>query len=191
MTQDRPSPGRACPNLDTERLTLRAHASEDYDDVLAMWRDPVVTRFFGGLPATAEEGWHRLVRYAGFWAIVGYGFWSVRETATGKFVGDVGLAEFRREIRPSIIGVPEAGWVLCPWAHGKGYAREACEAMFAWADRALPGRRTVCMIDPDNTASLGLAARLGFETFATTSYKGADRTLLERAARLAFDPAAR
>ena len=77
-------------------------------------------------------------------------------------------------------GTPEAGWVLASWAHGQGLAREATEAMLAWADRALAAPRIACMIDPHNDASLALAAKLGFRRFADTHYKAKPTVLLER-----------
>ena len=174
------SPSRPCPVLRTARLTLAPHTPDDLADCLAMWSDPVVVRYMGGIPATPREVWDRILRYAGLWSLFGYGYWRVGETATGRFVGDVGLGEFRREITPSILGVPEAGWSFMPWAHGRGYAREAAGAMLAWADEALLDARTVCMIHPDNVASLALASRLGFEIYARTQYKDRPELLLRR-----------
>ena len=174
------SPRRSCPVLTTARLSLGPHEAADFGDMLTTWQDPVVVKYFGGVPSTPEECWARLLRYAGLWRLLGFGYWRVRERATGRFVGEVGLAEFRREISPSLAGWPEAGWVLAPWAHGQGFAREAAEAMLAWADGVLQARRTVCLIDPGNASSLALAAKLGFEPFAHTHYKGKPSTLLER-----------
>ena len=171
---------RTCPTLTTPRLSLAAHATVDFADMLSTWQDPVVVKYFGGQPSTPEECWARLLRYGGLWPLLGYGYWRVRETATGRFVGEIGFAEFRRDVIPSLYGAPEAGWVLAPWAHGQGMAREAAEAVFAWADGVLRARRTVCMIDPGNAASLNLASRLGFKPFAETRYKGRDSVLLER-----------
>jgi RimJ/RimL family protein N-acetyltransferase len=171
---------RACPLLTTARLTLAPHQPADYEDLLETWRDPVVMRFFGGEPSTPQEVWSRLLRYGGMWPLLGFGYWAVRETATGRFVGDVGLAEFHRDISPSLVGAPEAGWVLASWAHGQGFAREATEAIFAWADQVLSEPRTVCMIDPRNAPSLALAAKLGFRPFAQTQYTGRSVVLLER-----------
>jgi RimJ/RimL family protein N-acetyltransferase len=148
--------------------------------MLEMWRDPVVVKYFGGVPSTAQECWSRLLRYAGLWPLVGYGYWRVRERGTGRLVGEVGFAEFRRDMTPSLVGTPEAGWVLASWAHGQGFAREATEAILAWADDELGADRTVCMIDPENAASLTLAARLGYRVFAEGCYGGRTVVLLER-----------
>jgi RimJ/RimL family protein N-acetyltransferase len=171
---------RACPTLVTARLTLSAHRVEDYDDMIEVWRDPVVVRHFGGVLSTPEEVWARLLRYGGLWPLLGFGYWAVRETATGCFVGEVGVFEWRREIEPSFIGAPEAGWVLASSAHGQGLAHEATTAMLAWVDTELAAPRTVCMIDPENVASLALAAKLGYRRFADSRYKGGSIVLLER-----------
>ncbi|HEY8041563.1 MAG TPA: GNAT family N-acetyltransferase, partial [Polyangiaceae bacterium] len=72
--------------LDTGRLTLRGHGRDDLDDCAALWADPVVTRHIGGRPFTREEAWAKLLRYVGHWDLLGFGYWVVRERATGRFV---------------------------------------------------------------------------------------------------------
>jgi RimJ/RimL family protein N-acetyltransferase len=145
-----------------------------------MWADPAVVRYVGGKPSTREEAWSRLLRYAGHWSLLGFGYWVVRETATGRFVGDVGLADFQREVEPSLNGAPESGWVLAQWAHGKGFATEAVRAVLAWAGENLGAPRTVCMIDPGNAASMHVAEKCGYREWKRTTYKGADVVLFER-----------
>jgi RimJ/RimL family protein N-acetyltransferase len=171
---------RACPTLVTPRLELAAHTAEDFPDMLAMWREPAVVKHFGGEPSTGHECWARLLRYGGMWSLLGFGYWRARERATGRFVGEVGFAEFRRAITPAIFGTPEAGWVTATWAHGQGLAREATDAVFAWADTVLAAPRIVCLIDPANAPSLVLADRLGFKPFADTIHNRKPAMLLER-----------
>ncbi len=171
---------QAQPTLDTERLTLRVHRLEDFAESAAMWAHPEVTRYIGGRPFTEEECWGRLLRYAGLWTLLGFGFWVVREKASGRFVGEVGFLDGHRDIQPSFEGAPEMGWALMPWAHGKGYATEAVRAAQAWGDRHFGGKRTVCIIHPDNTASLGVARKCGYREFARTTYKGDPTVVLER-----------
>jgi RimJ/RimL family protein N-acetyltransferase len=124
--------------------------------------------------------WARLLRYVGHWAALQYGYWVVREKATGAFVGEVGFADFRREMKPSIEGLPETGWVLSPSAHGKGYATEAVRAALAWGDRAFHGKKTVCLIDPSNTASIRVADKCGYKEIARTTYKDLPTIVFER-----------
>jgi RimJ/RimL family protein N-acetyltransferase len=162
----------AIPAIDTARLTLRGHRLEDLEDVAAMWGDSEVVRHIGGRPFTHEESWSRLLRYVGHWALLGFGFWVVREKATGRFVGEVGFADFKRDMEPSLDGLPEAGWVLAPWAHGQGYASEAVGAALTWADANFGGRGLACIIDLGNVASIRVAAKAGFREVARSLYKG-------------------
>ena|SRR5437868_5161145 len=172
------------PILDTERLMLRGYHPADLEESLGMWSDPEVTRYIGGKPAGREEVWARLLRYLGHWSVAGYGFWQIRERATGRFVGECGMADFKRDLALSFEGAPEAGWVLAPWSHGKGYATEAMTAVLAWADAATHvGTRTVCIIDPPNVASLRVAAKCGYREFARADYKGTQVIALERTGR--------
>ena len=120
----------------------------------------------------------RLLRYGGVWALLGFGFWCVRERDTGRFVGEVGLADFHRDVDWG--SDPECGWVLAPWAQGRGYATEAITAALDWRDRHLPGARTVCMISQDNTASLRVAGKCGFRFVRDADYHGPVK-LFERA----------
>jgi len=170
----------AVPVLETERLRLRGHSLSDFEPMMAMWGDPQVTRFIGGKPSTQEEVWSRLLRYIGHWAALGFGYWAVEDKATGAFVGEVGFADFKRDLEPSFEGIPELGWGLGTWAHGKGYATEAVRAAAEWGDTHFKGARMVCMIAPENVASIRVAEKSGFKPFAETFYKGSPSLLFER-----------
>ncbi|MHA6692123.1 GNAT family N-acetyltransferase [Devosia sp. A449] len=168
------------PTLQTERLILRGHTADDLSGCSRLWADPEVTRFIGGRPNTPEEVWRRILAYAGHWQLLGYGYFLATDRQTGEVVGEFGLANFQREIDPPFGDTPEAGWAMLPHYHGRGLAREALTALLAWADPSVP--RSVCMIDPDNAASLRLAAALGYVEYARTNYKGDATVLLERLA---------
>ena len=168
------------PPLDTPRLTLRGHVRDDFDECFAMWSDPAVTRHISGRPSTREEAWARLLRYVGHWGVVGYGYWVVRERESGAWVGEVGFANFQRDMTPPLGDSPESGWVIAPRLHGKGYATEALAAMLAWGDQQLPAKRTVCMIAPANAPSLRVAEKCGYQRFGDAVYKGEASLLFER-----------
>ena len=160
------------PALKTERLTLRGHRLDDFAHCAAMWADPLVTRYIGGKPLTEEECWSRLLRYVGHWAWLGFGYWVAEERATGKLVGEIGFADYKRDLEPSLKGVPEIGWVLASHAHGRGYATEAVRAAVAWGDAHFSSARTACIIAPENVASIRVAVKCGYREFKATSYKG-------------------
>ena len=173
---------RIAPRIETERLVLQAHQVDDFDAVTAMWSDPDVVRYIGGRASTREECWARLLRYAGSWAMLGFGFWTFRDKATGVYLGEGGLLQGQRSLDPGFGATPEVGWALIPAAHGKGYAREAVSAALGWADARGLGR-TVCLIEPDNGPSIKLAEKLGFSEYARTTYHGARVNLYERASK--------
>lgn len=172
---------RQAPVIETERLILSGHSLADFEDVARLWSEPEVVRFIGGRASTREESWARLIRYGGFWAMLGYGFWTFREKDGGGYVGEGGLLSAGRTLEPAFGETPEAGWALAPAAHGKGYAREALGAILGWAD-AQDHARTVCMIEPGNAASIRLAQALGYREYARTRYHGAEVNLYERQA---------
>ncbi|EKF19208.1 GNAT family N-acetyltransferase [Nitratireductor pacificus] len=165
------------PVLETERLVLRAHRIEDLDAFAEMWTHPEVARFTSGQPLSREDAWRRLVGHRGMWSLMGFGYFAIEEKASGAFVGSAGVQECRRAITPSLEGTMEAGWILAPQAHGKGYAREAMEAVLAWCGEAHPGRAVTCIINEENTPSQKLATRLGFRERAQTHYKDRPTTV--------------
>lgn len=147
--------------LETPRLILDLHVASDLEPILEMWSDPDTVAFLGGKVSSRQDSWMRLLRYRGLWDILGYGYWAVRDRATGRYVGELGFADFHRATTPAFEGIPEAGWVLAPWARGRGLAREALIAALDWLD-AQGHPESVCIIDPLNAPSLRLAGLLGY-----------------------------
>jgi RimJ/RimL family protein N-acetyltransferase len=159
------------PVLETARLKLRGHRLDDFAACAAMWADPVVTRHIGGKPFTEEESWSRLLRYAGHWAMLGFGYWVVEEKATGCFAGEIGFADYKRDIEPSLQDIPEIGWAFATPVHGRGYATEAARAVVAWGDAHFGACQTGCIIHPENLASIRVAEKCGYVELQRTTYK--------------------
>ena len=90
------------PVLKTDRLILRPHRVEDFDVSAAMWADPDVVRYVTGAPSARPLSWGRLLRYIGHWQALGFGYWVVETRDDGRFLGEVGFADHRRDIEPSL-----------------------------------------------------------------------------------------
>jgi RimJ/RimL family protein N-acetyltransferase len=168
------------PILETERLRLRGHRLEDFVHSAAMWTDAKVTKHIGGQPLSEEESWTKFLRYVGHWSLLGFGYWVVEEKASGNFLGEVGFADYKRDIQPSLKEVPEIGWVLAAHAHGKGFATEAVHAAVAWGDANFHSQRTACIIAPENLPSIRVAEKCGYQEFQRTTYKGKPALMFER-----------
>jgi RimJ/RimL family protein N-acetyltransferase len=162
----------AAPNIETARLRLRAHRPDDFAACRAIWSDPQVVRHIGGKPATGEDAWRRLLTYAGLWSLLGFGYWAIEARHSGEYVGDIGFAEFQRDIDPSLHGMLECGWALARAAQGQGYASEALAAIETWRRVHFPESRAVCIIAPDNPASIRVAEKAGLCRWCETTYHG-------------------
>ncbi|WP_323118292.1 GNAT family N-acetyltransferase [Burkholderia alba] len=174
---------RFAPVIETERLILSGHRLEDFDSSRAMWADPDVTRLIRDQPYTKEECWFRLLRYVGHWTLLGFGYWAIRDRHTGRFIGEAGFADAKRDMVPALGDVPELGCALTSAAWGRGIAREALGAVLDWADARLAVERTVCLIGPDNHFSIRLAGEFGYREIARTEYKAQPILLFERPAK--------
>jgi len=168
--------------IETERLVLRVLEHKDFEDYAAMMADAGSFRFSERGPMGRDEAWTRLLRHVGHWAVLGWGLFAAEDKASGRFVGEVGLGDFRRCLATPYDSAPEAGWTIAPEWQGRGYATEAMQAALAWIRERLGAERTVCLIHADNAASLRVAAKLGFRTFAHCRYRGYDALLFERIA---------
>jgi len=171
---------RSAPVLETDRLRLRPFREADLDAHAATMADPAVVRHLGGTTFTREEAWRRLLCAPGLWAVLGYGYWAVERREDGAWIGQVGFADFKRDMAPSIEGRPEMGWIFAPHAHGRGYAREAAAAALAWADATLGPSEIVAIIDPANARSIRVAERLGFAGREQARYQGETILLFRR-----------
>ncbi|MFC7377942.1 GNAT family N-acetyltransferase [Brevundimonas sp. GCM10030266] len=142
------------PVLQTERLTLRPIALEDFPRWAEMMADPEASRFLGGVTPPAAA-WRGFMTMAGAWSLTGVSMFSVIERDTGLWLGRIG--PWKPEGWPGT----EVGWGLHPDAQGRGYGLEAATAALDYAFDVLGWDDVIHCIDPDNTPSQRLAEGLG------------------------------
>lgn len=173
------------PNLDTliletPRTRMRPHRLEDFDGVYSLWSDPAVTRYIAAEPLSREDTWYRFLRGMGHWHALSCGYWLVEDRETGDVLGEVGFADFKREIEHSHHGRPEIGWLFGGKVQGKGYARETVAAALDWGRRNLVSDRTFCVINAKNSPSIKVADHFGFRETTRTDYKDKQVVVYER-----------
>lgn len=139
------------PTLTTDRLILRGAKASDFDAYAAMLGDRR-SQYMGG-PFSRTGAWDMFCNMTAQWQLSGFGGWII-DTSNG-FAGEVAIWH------PSHFPEPELGWTLTAQAEGKGYASEAAKAALAWYWSNTDAATIVSYIDPRNTRSITLAAKLG------------------------------
>ena len=97
-------------------------------------------------------------------------------------IGEIGFADFKRDIAQSMQNVPEIGFALRSATHGRGYGSEAVGAVLAWGDTHLPSPRTVALVNEENQRSLRILERYGYGAFDRAQFNGSPVLFLERIA---------
>jgi RimJ/RimL family protein N-acetyltransferase len=166
--------------IETPRLKLRLHTIEDFDFSHGLWNEAQVYQFISKKPSSVQQSWGRLYNYLGHWQLRGYGYFLIEERSSGRAIGEIGLADFQRDLTPRLNLPYEAGWVIHPDFHGQGYASEAIEAILRWNEKRVGTQTYWCMIDAKNTASIALAAKFNFHFSQEAVYNGEAISLFTR-----------
>lgn len=141
--------------LRTGRLRLIPVAWSDLPGLIALKSDPrVFAVMLGGVrsPVRAAE---ELAQDIAAWGARGYGIWTVRDAATGAFLGLTGLMD-----RPDGRGTA-LRFALWPEARGRGLAREAAGAALMFGHETAGLARIVAVARADNTASRAVLGGIG------------------------------
>ncbi|HMQ29398.1 MAG TPA: GNAT family N-acetyltransferase [Chloroflexaceae bacterium] len=144
--------------LETERLALRRLLPADFDALFALYGDPEIRRYFPEGTLTREQAREELE-----WFLDGHpnhpelGLWATIHRPSGRFIGRCGLLPWTIDGREEV----EVAYLLDKRFWGQGLATEAARAIAAYAFERLGLQRLVCLIDPRNQASIGVARRIG------------------------------
>lgn len=158
------------PEIETERLLLRAFTPDDFEAFAGMRADAEVMRFIGQPvgPQTREqaEGWQE--KNGRRWQDNGFGMWAVVERATGELCGWCGLS--RLEDTQEV----EVGYGLARRAWGRGLATEAARASLRYGFERMGLLRIVAVVNPANSASRHVIEKLGLRHVKVARHYGAD-----------------
>jgi RimJ/RimL family protein N-acetyltransferase len=152
--------------LETERLVGEPAAAEHRDVAVELFGDPRVAAWVwpagrGGPgpvgPRTPEQAEEILRRFVANWRVQGFGWWYLRERASGDYVGEVGLQRADVEGEP----VVEIGWTLLPAHWGRGYATEAARAALTYGFGTAGLEEIVSFTMVENAASRRVMERIG------------------------------
>jgi len=141
------------PELQTDRLVLRAPRLEDFPDYAALMASPRAV-FMGG-PFDQRAAWGMFCHDVALWSLCGHGALMIDLRSTGRCIGQVGINH------GPLYPEKELGWLLYDGYEGQGYATEAAAILRNWAFDALGLQTLVSYFDPANHRSMAVSARLG------------------------------
>ena len=153
----------------TQRLILRNFHIVDDESMGHVFGDPEVMRYGDG---TKDIEWVRkwlrgcLEDYYSKW---GFGLWAVVEKRSMTVMGFCGLSRFG-----DVGGQPETeiGYRLARRYWGNGFATEAASAVRDYGFRTLNLSRMISIIDPRNSASIGVAKKAGLSFEKEVMFQG-------------------
>ncbi|MFF5772079.1 GNAT family N-acetyltransferase [Streptomyces californicus] len=144
------------PTLRTERLLLEPYVPEDEEDFVALFQDTDVSRWMGDGPSTEAEDRALFGRvFTKVYAQDLFAVWAVRRD--GELVGH---AEIKRT---EAVDGHEIIYALAPAAWGIGLGTELARALLDHGFGTLGLFEVHATVAAENTASLTLLERIGFE----------------------------
>lgn len=144
--------------LSAARLRLLPFTLEDAPFILELVNDPDWLRYIGDRDVRSLDDARRYLREGPIasYARNGFGLLRVALADTAEPIGMCGLV--RRDTLPG----PDLGFAFLPRHRGRGYAREAVDAVLRDARERLRLPTVLAIANADNARSIALLERAGF-----------------------------
>lgn len=144
--------------LETPRIVLRRFELDDLEPLAALYRDPVVRRFFPDGILTREQTAEEIAWFRdGDPEDPRLGLWAAIERESGALLGRCGLLRWSIEGRDEI----ELAYLIDRARWGEGLATEAALGIVRHAAERLRLSRLIALIVPGNEGSIRVAEKVG------------------------------
>lgn len=140
----------------TPRLLLTRIGQDDLGDMLGMYREAHVARALGGTRPDGEIA-ALVEKLAKQWDAHGFGWWTVRDPVTGRFMGRGGL----RQVKIDDASEVEVGYALLPEFWNRGLATELARVSVAQGFVRLALAEVVSLTLPANHGSRRVMEKTG------------------------------
>jgi ribosomal-protein-alanine N-acetyltransferase len=145
------------PELETERLRLRAAKVSDAEDMYAYARDPEVTKYLLWRPHPDKDYTRAYLEYlAGRYRIGAHYEWVMISKETGRMIGTCGFAHIDPPNNSA-----ELGYVLNPAYRGQGLVVEAARRVMEFGFSTLSLHRIEARYMAENLPSRRVMEKLG------------------------------
>ncbi len=155
--------------IETERLSLRPFAEDDFETLCKLRSDEEVMRYMGGAEfAKREKVAERLHHYIDHYKKYGFAVCGVILKETNEMIGSAGLQYLENTDDVEVgYGFDKPFW-------GKGYASEAAKAMLTFGFENCGFEKIVAVAIPENRASRNVMEKLGMTYIKNTIHYGSD-----------------
>ena len=141
--------------LKTDRLILRNFLPQDLDTLWDYRNHPACSRYQRGQGNTRQELAALIAQHSSRNLYSQEKVCLAIADENGRTVGDLALYLNDSE-------TITMGYTVSYLYHRKGYAFEMISALLPLLHRIYPEREVICLVDPQNEASIGLLRKLGF-----------------------------
>jgi len=154
-------------SLETERLTLRTCALDDFESYAAMWAEPEVMRFLAadGKPLSRFAAWQAFSAQVGHWQLRGFGLFTVRERSSGLAPGIQKGGRTSRSAGPSVRNTGDSVTQLKPRL--RPYSMRSTNCTDPGSSASSPQRTRARFTSPRGWVN-SFKARQSFPTFMRT-----------------------
>lgn len=150
------------PDIQTERLSLRAISNTDCEGVLRIFSDPLVVEYYDIAPLSDRAAALRMIEGFAAWFKLGDAIrWGIWHAESDVLIGTCCFDQIHRSFRRVNLG-----YNLSSKFWGSGYASEACQAIVQWVLKdglGTPVNRIQAVTVPENVKSERVLKRLGFQ----------------------------
>ena len=144
--------------LETKHLMVRESILADVDDFYRIYSAPSITYYIEDLFQDKDAERAYMESYIrNIYGFYGFGLWTVIYKEENRVIGKAGLSA--REG----YDLPELGFVIDEDYQKRGYGYEVCRAILHYAKEELCFEKVQALVKEENTVSLKLLHRLGFQ----------------------------
>ena len=160
---------------ETQRLILRELVATDAPALHPVFSDPECTLFTLRVHTAVDQTLEWILAIRKGYAAHGFAPWAVVQKSDNQLIGYCGcgiaLLDGKKEC--------EIGYRIVRSYWGQGFATEAVRATINYAFEKLPFTRLVALIQPENSASIRVAEKVGMTYHSDTIYEGIQMKVFE------------
>lgn len=149
--------------LETERTLVREFVPEDLEDIYGLYDREALRRLEPPGPDRDRERQILKEYIRRIYGLYGYGHWAVLDKRSGRLIGRMGFSVPTARERELSGADAMLGYLTGKEARGKGITLEVTGALLDYGRDFLLFERVGAEADADNTASVHVLEKLGFE----------------------------